>query len=144
VLPALVGLGSALFAGGAYTALRSLRSREAPETIIVHFSLVTAVGLLPFALPELRLPHGLETVWLLGIGVAAALGQFGLTIAYRHAPAAEVSVYGYSMILFAAFFGFAFWAEVPDALSLLGGLLIIAGGTAAYLGDRRAEGPVGS
>jgi drug/metabolite transporter (DMT)-like permease len=134
VLPAVVGFGSSIFAGGAYTALRSLRSREAPETIIVHFSLVTVVGLLPFAIPDLRTPRGDEIWWLLGIGLAAALGQFGLTIAYRHAPAAEVSIYGYSMILFAALFGFAFWAEVPDLLSVAGGLLIIAGGAAAYFG----------
>lgn len=139
VLPALIGLGSAVFAGGAYTCLRSLRSKEASETIIFHFSLVTVVGLLPLAAADLRFPQGLEALWLLGIGVAAAIGQFGLTLAYRDAPAAEVSVYSYAMILFAALLGFAFWSEIPDALSLLGGTLIIGGGIMVYLADRRPD-----
>lgn len=137
VVPALVGLAAALFSGGAYTTLRSLRSKEQPETIILHFSLVTFVGLLPFAVADFRVPHGIDVVWLLGIGICAAIGQFGLTYAYRHAPALEVSIYSYSMILFAALFGFVFWSEVPDAASLLGGLLIIAGGVFAFLAERR-------
>ena len=137
IVPALVGLASAVFAGLAYTTLRSLRSKEAPETIIFHFSLVTVVGLLPVAAADLRVPHGLEVVWLLGIGVAAAVGQFGVTLAYRQAPAAEVAVYSYSMILVAALLGFIFWSEVPDALSVLGGSLIFAGGVTAYLSERR-------
>lgn len=137
VVPALVGLAAALFSGGAYTTLRSLRTKEEPETIIFHFSLVTFVGLLPFAVTDFRMPHGMEIFWLLGIGVAAAIGQFGLTYAYRHAPALEVSIYSYSMILFAALFGFVFWSEVPDEASLVGGVLIIAGGVIAFLAKRR-------
>jgi drug/metabolite transporter (DMT)-like permease len=140
VVPALVGLGSAAFAGGAYTVLRALRAREAPETIIFHFSLVTFAALLPVAAPGLVVPTGREMLWLAGIGAGAALGQFGLTIAYRHAPAAEVSIYSYAMILVAAALGFAFWSEVPDLLSAAGGVLIIFGGAAAYLGDRRRDG----
>jgi drug/metabolite transporter (DMT)-like permease len=139
VLPALVGLASGAFAGAAYTALRALRSREAPATIIFHFSLVTVLGLAPVAAADLRLPQGMELAWLLGIGVSAAIGQFGLTLAYRHAPAAEVSVYASSMMVVAAALGFVFWSELPDALSLVGGALILLGSTMAYTARRGAE-----
>lgn len=140
VLPALVGLASAAFAGAAYTALRALRAREAPATIIFHFSLVTVLGLAPVAAADLRLPQGAELAWLLGIGVTAAVGQFSLTLAYRHAPAAEVSVYASSMIVIAAVLGYLFWAEIPDALSLLGGALIVLAGALAF-NTRKGDEP---
>jgi len=141
VVPALVGTASAIFAGGAYTAVRSLRSREFPETIIFHFSLVTVVGLLPVAAADFHMPQGREVIWLLGIGVGAAIGQFGLTLAYRHAPAAQVSVYTYTTILFSALLGLVVWSEVPDPLSVLGGLLIICGGTVGFLAERGEAAP---
>jgi drug/metabolite transporter (DMT)-like permease len=137
VVPALVGLGSSVFAGGAYTAVRALRTREAAETIIFHFSLVTVLVLLPFVAGDPHLPHGVEWLQLLGIGVGAAAGQFGLTLAYRHAPAAQVSIYSYTTILFAALLGLIVWDEVPDVLSLIGGALIVAGGIVAFVIGRR-------
>ena len=139
ILPALVGLSSSLFAGGAYTVLRSLRSREAPETIVFTFSLVTVVVLTPFIAGSLYVPSAREAVLLLGIGVGAAIGQFGLTFAYRYAPAAGVSIYSYSTIVLSALLGLAIWGEVPDLLSLIGGLLIISGGALAFLAERRCH-----
>ena len=132
VLPALVGAASAVFAGGAYVLLRFLRDREPPETIVLHFSLVTVFGVLPFVLPDLTRPTGIEWIWLLGIGVSAAAGQLTLTASYRHAPAGKVALIGYATIVFSALFGWLWWAEVPDHLSAAGGLLILAGGFVAF------------
>lgn len=132
VLPALIGAASAVFAGGAYVLLRFLRNREAPETIVFHFSLVSVVGLLPFVLPNFGRPTLTESMWLLGIGLGAAVGQLTLTASYRHGPAGQVALAGYSNIIFSAFFGWLLWTEVPDLLSLTGGLLILAGGVVAF------------
>jgi drug/metabolite transporter (DMT)-like permease len=132
VVPALVGAASAVFAGGAYVLLRFLRDREPPETIVLHFSLVTVAGVLPFVLPSFSRPTGSEWFWLLGIGVAAAVGQLTLTSSFRHAPAGQVALIGYANIIFSALFGWLWWAEVPDLLSISGGLLILAGGVVAF------------
>ncbi len=139
VLPALVGLASSVFAGGAYTVVRSLRSRESPETIVFYFSLVTVLVLTPFVVGDLYLPNGREILLLLGIGVGAAIGQFGLTLAYRYAPAAGVSIYSYTTIVFSALLGLLIWAEVPDWLSVIGGVLIIAGGALSFAAERRSQ-----
>jgi len=144
LMPALVGFGSAVFAGAAYAVLRYLGNREPPETIVLHFSLCSVLCMLPFVLVDLRRPSPRELGWLLGIGVTAALGQLLLTAAYRHAPTAEVSVYGDSMILFAAVIGLLFWGEVPDTLSLLGGALIMAGGVTAFLSPSASAPPTAS
>lgn len=143
VVPALIGAGSALFAGGAYAVVRFLRDREPPETIVFVFSLVSVAGLLPLAAPGFTVPSALDGLWLLGIGIAAAGGQFGLTAAFRHAPAAEVSLISYSLIVFSALLGWVFWGEVPDAASLSGGVLIIAAGAAVVLGSRAPAAPAG-
>jgi drug/metabolite transporter (DMT)-like permease len=139
ILPALIGLTSAVFAGGAYTVVRSLRSRETPETIVFYFSLVTVVVLTPFTALNFHLPNGRETALLIGIGVGAAIGQFGLTLAYRYAPAAGVSIYSHTTIVFSALLGWAFWAEFPDLLSFVGGVLIIAGGALAFAAERQGK-----
>jgi len=132
VLPALVALSSAFFAGSAYALLRYLRSRESAETIVFFFSAVTVVLLAPFALIHRPSFGPVEWLGLLGIGITAAVGQIGLTRAYHHGPAAEVAVYSYLTILVSAILGAALFGEIPGIQSLLGGLLIIAGGVIVY------------
>ena len=63
---------------------------------------------------------------LLGAGAGAAMGQFGITIAYGYAAPRDIAVYDYSNILFTAALGFTFFGQVPDALSAVGFALVIA------------------
>jgi drug/metabolite transporter (DMT)-like permease len=133
VLPALVGLASAFFAGAAYTVLRFLRDRESPETIVFMFSAITVAMTAPVVAIGFSLPTGLDGWWLFGIGLAAAGGQFALTSAYHHAPATEVSLYSYAVILFSAILGFVLFGEVPDLLSVIGGVLILTAGAMVWL-----------
>jgi len=125
MLPAISGTLSAICAGAAYTLLRYLKNREQPETIVFYFSLISVVGLFPFLFFGARWPTFYEWPLLLGIGVSAAMGQFGLTLAYKQAPASEVSIYIYTSILFSAIFGMLFFSEIPDMYSVIGGIMII-------------------
>lgn len=143
VLPALVGLASALFAGSAYTVVRALRARETPETIIFVFSLVTVVVLLPAVALDFAVPPARAWPPLLGIGFAAAGGQLGLTHALRHAPAAEVALYSYGTIVLSALLGYLVWHEVPDGWSALGGGLILAAAVSVWRQASSREGAAG-
>ncbi|RJO65102.1 MAG: DMT family transporter [Myxococcales bacterium] len=125
LLPALVGLASAAFAGGAYTVVRALKNREGAETIVFYFSFVSSLLSLPFVVRDFVPLTAAQWGALAGIGVSAAVGQIWLTLAYACGPAAEVSIVMYTSILFSAVFGFVFWGEIPDAWSLLGGVMII-------------------
>ncbi len=66
--------------------------------------------------------------WLmLGLGgVAAALGQFSITTAYRYAPAKNISVFDYTQVIFAAILGFVFLGELPTLYSVIGYIIIIS------------------
>ena len=126
MLPSLSGIMSAASAGVAYTLLRYLKDKESPDTIIFYFSLISVVFTAPLALAEYVQPTFTQLGLLLATGVFASVGQFGITYAYKFAKATEVSIYNYSAIVFGIILGFIFFGEIPDALSLLGGAIIIA------------------
>lgn len=62
---------------------------------------------------------------LLAIGVVSLLGQVFLTRAFSHESATIVAVTRYIGIVFNAGWGWLFWSEVPDALTIAGGVLIV-------------------
>ena len=139
LLPAVGGFFSGMFAGLAYTLVRSLKGRESPNRIIFTFSLVSTLATLPFFMISSHQPTGGQWLALVGTGVFAAGGQYGLTYAYHHARASRISVFTYLHVLFALVVGFVIWDERPDIASIVGGLLIV--GAAVYthqMGRRRS------
>ncbi|PID26807.1 MAG: EamA family transporter [Candidatus Cloacimonadota bacterium] len=125
VIPALAGFLSAIFAGGAYTMVRHLRGKEDPSTIVFYFSFVSVIGISPFLFVDFVIPNFIEALYLIGIGVFAGIAQIALTHSYRYAKASEISIYNYTNIVFSAILGFVIFSEIPDIISIVGGLLII-------------------
>ena len=137
VIPALAAVGTAVCAGATYTIVRFLKGREEPATIVFYFSFISVVVMLPFLCFDFVFPSLTQFLWLFGIGFFASLGQFGLTLAYKYSKAAEVSIYSYSTIIFAALLGFMFAGELPDLLSIIGGLGIIITAVVLYSYNKR-------
>jgi drug/metabolite transporter (DMT)-like permease len=124
--PAVGGLFSAVASGAAYTVLRSLRGAEPPYRIVLYFAVVSCVAMVPPILLHYVPPSPGQFVALLGAGVFATTGQLTLTLAYHQSPATKISIYNYAHVIFAFLMAWALWGELPDRLSILGGLLIIA------------------
>lgn len=125
MFPALIGLLGGMFAGAAYTAVRALsRKGEKSARIVFFFSAFSTLVCLPYLLLDFHPMEWWQLASLLGAGAAATLGQFGVTLAYAHAPAKEISVFDYTQVLFSALLGFFLFAQVPDGLSVLGYLVI--------------------
>ena len=76
---------------------------------------------------------------LLGAGLAAAGGQFGITAAYYHAPAKEISIYDYSQIIFSTILGYFLFGQVPDKYSVLGYVIILAKAAWMFFYNKRPE-----
>lgn len=133
VLPALAATGTAVCAGITYTILRHLKGREEPATIVFYFSLISVVAMFIPTVTHFIAPSPIQLIWLFAIGLAASVGQFGLTFAYRYTKAAEVSIYSYSIILFALLLDVVIWGKTPDKWSLIGGAGIIAAATILFL-----------
>ena len=124
--PLAMGLLGGICAGGAYACVRGLRRQDVdPALIILFFSAFSCLASVPFMIAGFDPMTWQQVVILLGTGAAAALGQFGITLAYGYAAPREVAVFDYSNILFTAAFGFIFFAQVPDAWSVLGFVAIL-------------------
>ncbi|GAA0719045.1 DMT family transporter [Clostridium malenominatum] len=125
IIPALIGVSSAAFAGGAYTVVRYLGDKEGTEVIVFYFSFIStliAIVLMPFNYVPLKLN---QLIMLMGSGIFASIAQFSLTISYKYAKASEVSIYNYTNIIFSQIIAFFIWREMPDIYSLVGYVLII-------------------
>ena len=123
---ALIG---GLGAGIAYTCVRELGLLKVEGSlIVVFFSAFSTLASLPFLIGGIDPMTWRQVLILLGAGCGAAVGQFGVTAAYRFAPPKEIAVFDYTNVIFTALFGFACFGQVPDVWSVLGFLLIVLAG----------------
>ncbi len=126
VLPAVAGVLGGLGAGLAYSYVRKLSMRgERGMIIVAFFSGFTTLMLTPNLLFNYQPMTKMQWLCLTITGIAAAFGQICITKAYAYAPAKEISVYDFSIVIFSAVFGFFFLDQVPDILSIIGYIIII-------------------
>jgi drug/metabolite transporter (DMT)-like permease len=126
VVPALVGVLSGLGAGVAYTFVRKMgKAGVNGNLIIFFFSAFSCLVTAPKLIFDYSPMSWQQLLFLLLAGVAATGGQVFITKAYTKAPAKEISVYDYSIVLFAAVLGFFVLGEVPDVFSFIGYAIII-------------------
>ena len=137
-LPALVGLFGGFAAGTAYTYVRKLRLHgERGPVIVLFFSVFSLLACLPGMLLNFQPLQPKQLLCLILAGVSAAVGQFSVTKAYSLAPAKEISVFDYSQVLFAALWGFLFFSEHPDAVSVIGYVLILGAAFFRWNAERK-------
>ena len=128
-------LTGGLGAGLAYVCVHALGRRKVDGAFIVlFFSAFSCLGSLPFVVFGYSPMTPMQVAILLGAGAGAAIGQFGVTAAYRYAEPRSIALYDYTNVVFTALFGFAFFSQVPDVASVAGFLVILL---AAALSNRR-------
>ena len=71
-------------------------------------------------IPSFVVPTPRDLMMLILIGIFGAGGQIGLTYAYQKAPAAEVSIYDYSGIIFSAILGYVLLGESLSLSTIVG------------------------
>jgi len=106
--------------------LRYLGRYEKPETIAFYFVVVGAlITALPMPFVAVR-PSMTEIPLLFGVGLSGAAAQWLLSVAFRNAPAATVTVFNYSGIVWATLFGWLIWNDWPLPMVLAGAAVVIA------------------
>ncbi|MCR4585805.1 MAG: DMT family transporter [Lachnospiraceae bacterium] len=126
VVPALAGFYGGFGAGTAYVFVRKLGGKgERSSVIVMCFSLFSTLVTAPFLIFDYHHMEAWQWLCLLTAGISASLGQFGITNAYKFAPAKEISVFDYTQVIFAALWGILFLGEVPTFLSIIGYVIII-------------------
>ena len=125
-LGVLVALSAAFVQAGMAILLRYLGRYESPETISFYF-LVFGTVLTALPLPFIAVTPTLQE-WplLVGVGLSGAAAQWLLSIAFKHARAASVTVFNYSSIIWSTLFGWLIWNDWPLPNVFMGAAIVIA------------------
>lgn len=126
IIPYIVGVLGAVFAAGAYTMLRVLGNKEKHYTVVFYFSFFTTVLLLPFTIVFYEPMSLTQWIFLLLAGAFATVGQFGVTLAYKYAPASEISIFFYSTVVYSALLSVILFGQIPTLWSVLGYVIIFS------------------
>jgi drug/metabolite transporter (DMT)-like permease len=133
----VIGVIGAIFSAVAYVVIRRLGSTEHHMVVVLYFPLVTGPASLPIlAFEGLVLPQGFEWLLLLGIGVAAQLGQIEITKGFKLETAGRASSVTYLQIVLAYSWGVLLFGEYPNSLSIAGAFLVVLG---VFSVTRRAQ-----
>ena len=126
LVPALIGLYGGFGAGAAYVFVRKLGNKgERTPIIVLCFSIFSTAVTIPFIAVNYVPLNPMQLICLVMAGLSATIGQFGITSAYKYAPAKEISVFDYTQVIFAAILGMLFLGELPQAMSFIGYVIII-------------------
>jgi drug/metabolite transporter (DMT)-like permease len=116
---------------------RRLTNSETTASIVFYFSLIcTVAGLasLPFAW---HAPSATELTALISIGVIGGLSHIFLTESYRYAPASVVAPFDYVALLWAFFFGYMLFGEIPSRYVYAGAAIVAGSGLFVIWRERR-------
>jgi drug/metabolite transporter (DMT)-like permease len=124
----VIGVVGAIFSAVAYVVIRRLGATEHHMVVVFYFPLVTGPASLPLlAVEGVVMPQGIEWLLLLGIGVAAQLGQIEITKGFKLETAGRASAVTYLQIVLAYSWGILLFGEYPNAISVLGAILVVLG-----------------
>ncbi len=133
---AFVALAAAALMACAFLTVKSLARTEHPNTIVLLMGLLmTPMSLVP-ALFVWKAPDPHVWAWLVGMGLAATVGQVFLTRAFAAADASAVLPFDFSRLVFVAILGYLFFGERPDVWTWIGAGVIVA--SSAYIAHREA------
>lgn len=121
----IVALAASLMHATLQIVLRYLGKFESPETVTFYFVVVgTLVTALP--LPFVAVTPTLDEIPLfLGVGLTGAAAQWLISVAFRNAPAAVVTVFNYTGIIWAMLFGWMIFDDWPLPAVLVGAAVVI-------------------
>ena len=125
---AILALLSAFTNAGSVIQTRRLTDTETTSSIVLYFSLFSALGglvTLPFGWIVPSLP---QLGALVGLGVFGGLSHILLTESYRYAPASLVAPLDYTALLWAFLIGYWFFGELPTGTVYVGSAIVAGSG----------------
>lgn len=122
-----IGIFSAIFSALAYNMVRTLREKEHPLVVVLHFQLLGAIVGGIFTLFVWKLPQGIDWLYIILLGVFTQLGQINLTRSLQSENINRVSILNYIGIFYALLFGWIFFDEKHGWPVLAGIFLVITG-----------------
>ncbi|OYQ35822.1 hypothetical protein CHU95_05995 [Niveispirillum lacus] len=125
---ALIPLGAAFFYALSMLFVRALSRTESNGAITFYF--VTTMGVVSGVcmIPGWRTPDAMGLMLLALIGIIGGVAQIVFTQAFRLAAPSLLAPFEYVAMIWAAGFGYIFFAEVPDTALWAGCAIVAASG----------------
>ena len=101
---------------------------DSTPAMVFWMTCMLAIGATTLALPGWQPIHEEHYLLILGIAITGAIGQWGITEAFKRAPAASVAPLEYSGLAWVIMIDFAVWSVVPSWRTLAGAAVIIGSG----------------
>lgn len=129
-----------VFSAIALVTVGRLNLTEPSARILFYYFLISSILTTPLVIIKWSPPEPSAWLYLIGIGVTMAVAQFLLILAYEYASPSRVAPFNYSVVIFSGLIGWAVWNEVPNGLSLVGTLLVCAGGILSVTHHHKRQG----
>ena len=137
--PATGLLVMAAISNALYQLLTRRLPNDSPHTTLFYSALV-GTTILSVGLPLVDLPGSFswrDGFFLVLLGSLAGIGHWMLITAYLRAPASLVAPFTYLQMIWATFYGWLVFGQLPDGVSALGMAVIVASGVGLILHERR-------
>lgn len=126
-LISLVGLVCGILQGLSWVAIRRLSLVEPNFRILFYYFLAGTLLSGGLMLQDGSLISRMDWFWLLGVGLSTYLAQKLIALSLLYAGPTTLAPVCYTCILFSGLWGWFFWQELPDQVTLLGMFLVVAG-----------------
>jgi drug/metabolite transporter (DMT)-like permease len=138
---ALLSLTAALFYALYSITTRMLARTDSSETTLFYSNIVGAVALVP-ALPFVWTTPSdpLVIALMVGTGAVGSFGHYLLIAAHRLGPAAVLSPFIYTEIVWVSAWGFVVFGDLPSRWTLAGAAIVIGSGLYILHRERAARG----
>ncbi|HBR57516.1 MAG TPA: EamA family transporter, partial [Blastocatellia bacterium] len=135
----VIGIISAFCSGVAYNLVRSLKGREHPLTIVLHFQLIGVIAGAVSLFFNWQTPAGVDWLFLFLIGVFSQLGQVFLTNALQKEAVAGVAIVNYTGLIYGVSIGWIVFGEAQNIQSILGMMMVVFGVLLSVIYSRRVR-----
>ncbi|QQC67893.1 DMT family transporter [Paraburkholderia ginsengisoli] len=141
----LVAIGGVSLTASFYTAIAILSAllyalaavltkhlaRTESAILIAAYTNVSMLVLSVFSLSSHWAMPGLHDFFIFALmGLAGGLSNYVFTLAFRYADVSTVAPIEYTILVWAALFGYVLFSEIPTALTIIGALIIVVSGIA--------------
>jgi drug/metabolite transporter (DMT)-like permease len=121
-------LGTALCYALSSILVKIIGRTDSTQSMVFWMTCMLAIGATALALPAWQPIQGAHHLIIGGIAITGAVGQWGITEAFKHAPAASVAPLEYSGMAWVILIDLFVWSVMPEWQTLVGAAVIIGSG----------------
>jgi len=137
-LGSMLILGACAAWAGCLVTIKVLARTDSSITITLYSTIFLMPVSLIAAIPYWQTPNFDQFLLLAAMGLMGSLGQVALAQSFREAEMTAVMPLEFLRLIWAAIFGYLFFAEVPDIWVWLGGTVIFSASTYIAIRERAA------